>query len=202
MELRGPPRDPLEPLKRPQLGPGGSLRDGAGSQGVPGGPCSASDHSPPVCMFGDPRGPPGANTCSRPPSTLRPFRLPFKHPLGLALEPGTVGSVSPPRTRWCRRGPPRTPTGGARARKPGVGSSRDHQAPPGTTSGGPRRSLAGLRAPQPGDSLQGPPGTPGAASRATKQALGTARDHQAPTGTTRDIHQRSPEHCHPAWHHS
>ena len=50
-------------------------------------------------------------------------------------------------------GDPRGPPG------PAPGPENRAWRPPGTTSGGPRRSLTGLRAPPPGDHLQGPPGS-------------------------------------------
>ena len=174
---RGPPGTPSGALKRPQLGPRGTGRDGAGSQGVPRG-------SP---RTGDPRGPP--RTPEKKTSIADPqARKTLKRPLlnrraGLALEPGTHATGSPPRTRWCPRGPPRTPRAGARPRKPGLGTSRDHQGAPEGVLGGPRPASEHRRPGTTSRDPRGPPGpVPGPENRAWGPP-GTSRDHQgAPAG--------------------
>ena len=104
--------------------------------------------------------------------------------MGLALEPGTVGTVSPPRTRWCRRGPPRTPRAGARPRKPGLATSRDHQGPPAGVPGGPCPASERLRPGTTSGDPRGPPGpAPGPQNRAFAP-LRPAREHQGAPGTT------------------
>ena len=83
---------------------------------------------------------------------------------------------------------PADPQGGRQAPKTGPG---ELQGAPGTTSGGPRRSMAGLRASPTGDHLQGPPRTPSAGPRPPKPGLCTALAGQGAPGTTRDHHRRS-----------
>ena len=72
-------------------------------------------------------------------------------------EPGTVGTVSPPRTRWYRPRATRTPRAGARARQPRSPSASRRLRGPRDPQGPPWSSLPGLRAPLPRGGL---PGTP------------------------------------------
>ena len=111
-----------------------------------------------------------------------PFGLLLNRPLGLALEQGTVGTVSPPRTRWCHRGPPRTPRAGARPEKQAPEPPRDHRRPPAGVRGGPCPTSDH---PRPGTTATDPRGPPRPAPGPQNGAScrpAAARDHQGPPG--------------------